>query len=91
MRRIDLWPAAKDFIDTLPAKHQRQVAAKIVALQGNPEAPRSKQLTGFGPLRRFRSGNYRIVYFADATTLTVVLVDKRNDDTIYRHLKQMFR
>lgn len=91
MRRIDLWPAAKDSIDTLPAKHQRQVAAKILALQEDPEAPRSKQLTGFSSLRRFRSGDYRIVYFANATTLTIVLVDKRNDDAIYRHLKQLFR
>jgi len=67
------------------------VGAKIARLRENPETARSKLLAGFAPLRRFRSGDYRIVYFANASTLTVVLVDKRNDDAIYRRLKQMFR
>ena len=91
MLKIDIWPPARNFIDTLPAKHQRQIGAKIVALQTVSEPPRSKLLEGFAPLRRLRSGDYRIVYSADATTLNIVLVDRRNDDAVYRRLKQMFQ
>lgn len=90
MLRIDIWPEARAFLETLAAKHKRQVSAKIFALAENPMPPRSKLLEGF-PFRRFPSGEYRIVYFVDDTTLKVVLVDRRNDDRIYRRLKQMFR
>jgi len=91
MLKIDIWPVARDFIDTLPAKHQRQIGARIGVLRENPEPPRSKLLEGFAPLRRVRSGDYRIVYFANTTTLNIVLVDRRNDDAVYRRLKQMFQ
>ncbi len=91
MRKIDFWPHATAFLDTLPAKHQRQIGEKISALQRDPFIPRSKLLEGFGSLRRLRSGEYRIVYFATDALLTIVLVGKRNDDAIYRQLMRLFQ
>ena len=90
MLRIDIWPEAKKFIDALPAKHARQVAAKILALAEDPTHPLSKMLEGFTPLRRVRSGDFRIIYFVDVDVLKIPLVDRRNDYKVYRRLKQIF-
>ncbi len=90
MLRIEIWPDAKHFILSLPTKHKRQVSAKIFALAGNPTLPPSKQLEGFPMLRRLRSGDYRIVYFVDGEFLKVPLIDRKNDDRVYRRLKQIF-
>lgn len=90
MLKIDIWPEARQFLEGVSAKHKRQISAKIFALAKNPLVPRSKLLDGYAPLRRFRSGDYRIIYFADKGVLKIPLIDKRGDDKVYRHLKQLF-
>ena len=90
MLQIDIWPEARDFLETLPAKEKRQVSAKIFSLAESPFPPRSKILEGYAPLRRFRSGDYRIIYFVDGTMLKVPLIDRRGDDQVYRRLKRLF-
>lgn len=90
MLKIDIWHEAEDFIETLVAKHQRQIGAKIVALAENPTPQRSKTLEGFPLLRRIPSGNYRIVYFISGSVLNIVLIGKRGDDEVYRRLKRLF-
>ena len=89
MLRIDIWPEARDFLESLPSKRRRQISTKIFSLAKDPLTPRSKLLEGYAPLRRYRSGDYRIVYFADKDVLKVPLVDKRGDDKVYRRLKQL--
>lgn len=91
MLKIDLWPEATKFIDALELKYQWQMVEKIYRLAQNPAPPRSKQLAGFEPLRRFRSGKFRIVYFVKGGTLGVPLVDRRNDDKVYHRVAQKFR
>ena len=91
MLDVRILDEAQDYLRTLPDKHARQILKKIELLARNPLAPKTKLLAGYEPLRRFRAGNYRIVYFVDGSVLKVPLIDKRNDDTIYRRLKQMFR
>ena len=90
MLKIDIWPQARDFIESLQSKNRRQIAARIVSLAENPHPARSKLLEGFASLRRFPAGDYRIVYFVDGNILKVPLVDKRGDDRVYRRLKRMF-
>ena len=89
MLRIDIWPEAQDFIKTLSRKHKRQISARIYKLAEDPLPSQSKLLQGF-PLRRLRAGIYRIVYFVDGNVLKVPLIDHRNDDRIYRRLRQQF-
>jgi mRNA interferase RelE/StbE len=90
MLKIDIWPDAKDFLETLSVKQKRQVSAEIFSLAKSPHPPRSKILEGYAPLRRLRSGNYRIVYLADGNVLKIPLIGKRGDDEIYRRLKRLF-
>lgn len=91
MLKIDIWPEAQDFLESLTAKHQRQVSAKIFLLAENPKPPHSKTLEGFAPLRRVQSGRYRIVYFIDGAMLKIPLIDKRNDDAVYREVGKKFK
>lgn len=89
MLKIDIWPEARDFLEAVSAKHQRHISAKIFALAEHPNPPSSKQLEGYAPLRRYRSGAYRIIYCVKGEVLQVPLIDKRGDDKVYRRLKQL--
>lgn len=64
------------------------MVGKIVALAEDSTPPDSKQLVGYAPLRRTDSGEYRIVYYTNATTVYVVLVGKRNDADVYKKLRR---
>lgn len=90
MLRIDILDEAKKFLKALPEKHEHQIIQKIIRLAENPTLPQSKLLEGFAPLRRLRSGDYRIIYFVDSNVLKVLLIGKRGDDKVYRRLKRLF-
>ena len=91
MLKIDIWPEAQDFLETLTAKRRRQVSVKVFLLAENPAPPSSKLLEGYAPLRRFRSGDYRIIYFVDGNVLKIPLIDKRGDDKIYHLVTRKFK
>lgn len=79
----------KDFlkeVTALPAKHFKQVVAKVLALTGEPFPPDSKQLHGYEGLFRIDSGEYRIVYSVTEETVQIIVMGKRNDDEVYRQL-----
>ncbi|MDP3645942.1 MAG: type II toxin-antitoxin system RelE/ParE family toxin [bacterium] len=90
MLEIDISSEARAFLRTLPEKHERQLITRIDRLAENPFIPKSKLLEGYAPLRRLRSGDYRIIYFVTGNVLKVPLIDKRGDDKVYRRLKQLF-
>ena len=89
--KVHIADEARDFLRTVPKKHARQVIAKIELLAANPRPSQSKELEGYAPLRRLRSGDYRIVYFVEDDVLKVPIVDKRGDDQVYRNLSRKFR
>ncbi len=91
MLDIDIWPPAQSFLESIPGKHARQVAEKIRLLAASPRPPHSKELEGYAPLRRLRSGDYRIIYFIEGDVLKVPIIDKRGDDTAYRRVARTFR
>ncbi len=88
IRTIDLSKASKKFIDKLPAKQQKQIVNAIEALAINPRPHDSSLLKG-GSRLTFRQdvGEYRVAYHFDDGTVYVELVGKRNDDSVYRKLK----
>ena len=73
MLEIDIWPPAREFIKAVSSKHARQLIARIELLAGQPTPPRSKLLEGYAPLRRLRSGDYRIIFFIEGNVLKVPL------------------
>lgn len=88
LRKLDVSHDADKFLDGLAGKQYKQIVAKILDLVKDPEPHDSQKLQGYEDLRRFDSGEFRVVYSFDEETLFVVLVGKRNDDEVYRDLKR---
>ena len=91
MRKLALSKNAVDFLNELQAKQFKQVMGKILTLLADPTPADSQQLKGFEDLRRTDLGEYRIVYRFDENTVAVSLVGKRNDDEIYKRLRNLLR
>ncbi len=91
MLKINLWPESRNFLEKVPQKHRKQLATKLSLLRKNPFPVRSKKLEGFEPLYRLRSGDYRIVYFVSKDILNIPLIESRNDDKIYRRIRNLLR
>ena len=91
MLKIDITKSAGKFIKKLPPKQFRQVVSTIFALRENPIPHDSKQLIGYPEYHRADIGEYRIIYKYNSEILSIVLVGKRNDDEVYRQLKQSYR
>jgi len=91
MLALRLHKNAGSFLAKIPAKHARQISEKIVLLRQSPDKVASTELKGFPPFRRCKSGEYRIIYRIDDTTLNVSIIGKRNDDEVYKQLRRFLR
>lgn len=89
MHKLSIDRDALKFVQSLDAKQYRQVFNKILSLLSDPTPADSiamKEYIG----RRTDIGEYRIVYRFEPgqDTVFIDVVDKRNDDEVYRHLKR---
>jgi mRNA interferase RelE/StbE len=91
MAKLDGLEAVLDFLKGLQPKIAAQIAKKVFALNIDPLPTDSKSLKGYPGLYRVDSGEYRIVYQFDveADVIQILLVGKRNDDEVYKQLKQL--
>lgn len=87
MRKLVLNKPVLKELDELPAKQYRQVVSAILDLLAEPSPHYSKALQGT-PYRRLALGEYRVVYRADEEHIYLVVAGKRNDDEVYRCMKQ---
>ena len=90
-QRIELSKQASDFLQRLQAKPAKQIAEKLRQLALDPAALPSELLKGYSPLRRLRSGEFRIVFAVEADVLRITLIGKRNDDEIYKVLDRAWK
>lgn len=88
MLKLDITKHVLKYFRSLPAKQYRQVFNKVLALMEDPEPPDSSPLIGY-PYRKADIGEYRIVYRVEEDCLKVALIGKRNDDEVYRQLKNL--
>ncbi|BAP57130.1 plasmid stabilization system [Thioploca ingrica] len=89
MYKLDISKKAFDFIKNLQAKQFKQVQIAILELLKNPTPHDSKALVNYPNLFRKDIGEYRVVYRYDTEVVYIMLVDKRNDDEIYKQLKRL--
>jgi mRNA interferase RelE/StbE len=89
--RLLLSKQAKAFLEELPAKPARQIAERLMVLAADPAGLPSEQLRGYAPMRRLKSGEFRIIYAVENDTIQVRLIGKRNDDEIYKALERSMR
>jgi mRNA interferase RelE/StbE len=88
MLKINLSRQSAKRLKKLPDKHAKQVAIKITELTANPYPQDPLKLKGY-PYHRADIGEYRIVYYVEEETLEILLIDKRNDDEVYKQLKRI--
>lgn len=90
MAKLDGLETVLDFLKGLQPKIAAQLAKKVLALNLDPLPPDSKELKGYTHLFRVDSGEYRIIYrySPPEDLVTVILIGKRNDDEVYKQLKQ---
>ena len=74
------------FVKALPAKQFRQVWIKVLELLAEPYPNDSAKLHGYD-FYRVDIGEYRIVYQVVDDCLELILMGKRNDDEVYKQLK----
>lgn len=86
MLKLQISKDAQKFLDTLPSKQFRQVVRRILALAEDPPPHDSEKLQGF-PFLRNDVGEYRIVYDVQGDTVRVAVAGKRNDEEVYKKLK----
>ncbi len=75
----------------LPGKPARQIAEKLASLAADPASLPSEGLKGYAPLRRLKSGEYRIIFVIEDEVVRVRLIGKRNDDEIYKALERTWK
>ncbi|NDE90158.1 MAG: type II toxin-antitoxin system RelE/ParE family toxin [Alphaproteobacteria bacterium] len=86
MLALNLSKDAIKFLAKLPQKHARQVVEKIQNLRLHPFPQDSKTLKGY-LYYRADSGENRIIYEVIKTSLDILIIGKRNDDAVYKKLK----
>ena len=87
MREVDFNKKSLKYITNIPAKHRKQIVKNIILLQSKIKPQDSKKLKGYD-YYRVDSGEYRIVYDWDDTTVFILVVGKRNDNEVYKKLKR---
>jgi mRNA interferase RelE/StbE len=87
MLNLNLSRQASKFLKKLPCKQAKQIAQKIIELRNNPYPHDSITLKGY-PYRRTDIGEYRIIYEIEGEILQILIIGKRNDDEVYKHLKR---
>jgi mRNA interferase RelE/StbE len=89
MLKIDLSRQAADFLSELQAKQAKQIITRLDALAVDPSSVPSALIKGGKGERRAKAGEFRIVYEISGENLIVWLIDRRNDDRIYRKLRRL--
>lgn len=87
---LSLSPEAKDFLFSLQAKQFKQVASAVFMLMNDPFPHDSKELRGYPGFWRKDIGEYRIIYGIDKDTVMIDVIDKRNDDAIYKRFARKY-
>ncbi|MBA3995205.1 MAG: addiction module toxin RelE [Cyanobacteria bacterium DS2.3.42] len=83
---LNITKEASGFVRGLDAKQFKQVMNKVLSLLSNPTPADSNALRGYENLLRVDIGEYRIVYRFDDKQVSVLVIDKRNDDQAYKKL-----
>ena len=85
---LSMSPDADDFLFSLQAKQFKQVAGAIFSLMNDPFPNDSQILKGYPGFRRKDVGEFRIIYGVENNLVIIDVIDKRNDDSIYKRFER---
>ncbi len=89
MRVLEISKKSTKFILKLGEKQRKQIVLKINSLTLHPFPNDSIKLLGADSFYRVDIGEYRIIYQANSDFLKVFIVEKRNDDDVYRKFSRL--
>jgi mRNA interferase RelE/StbE len=89
--KLSISPDANDFLFALQAKQFKQIASAVFMLMDEPFPQDSQELRGYPGFRRKDAGEYRIIYGVRDDTVSIDVIDKRNDDTVYKRFSRKHR
>lgn len=88
--KVNLAHSAAEDLDSIPVKFRSQIIEAIKSLSNGPfpTGVSIKRLKGFRPpLYRLRSGNYRVLYRIEGSTVIVMrVIDRKDLEKIIRRL-----
>lgn len=82
--RVELTPAARRDLRSLPREVLRRIDPQISALAEEPRPPGARKLAGAEHLYRVRVGAYRIVYEVQDAVVVVTIVRVAHRRDVYR-------
>jgi len=89
MLKLDIKRPAFDCLVDLQTKQFKQVMLNIIRLTKDPYPNDSQKLAGY-PYYRIDTGEFRIIYdVGSEETVRIILVGKRNDDEVYKRLRNL--
>ena len=88
MRKIKFSRQAEKFLRDAPSKHAKQIIGRIQDLAMDEKTDQTSELKGHAPMRRLKSGEYRVIYEISENSIQIIIVGKRNDDEVYQMLKR---
>lgn len=88
MLKLDLTRSAVSFLENLPAKQYKQILKKVISLSTDLTPHDSKPIKGNEGFWRTDIGEYRVSYKVVEDVLKVAVIDKRNDDAVYKILSR---
>jgi mRNA interferase RelE/StbE len=77
------------FIKGLDSKPARQVYERILGLCEDPKPQNAKPLVAHKGLWRMRVGDFRVIYSIEDNRVNIVIVDRRNDDEVYKRIERL--
>jgi len=89
MLKLDIKRPAFDSLVELQTRHFKQVMLSILRLAKDPYPHDTRKLTGY-PYYRIDVGEFRVIYdIVKEETVRIILVGKRNDDEVYKRLRNL--
>jgi mRNA interferase RelE/StbE len=88
VRSLNPTKEAFEFIRALEPKPYKQVLNKVLGLLVDPTPSDYSALKGHPDLFRVDIGEHRIVYKFDEKSVSVLVIDKRNDNEVYKKVSR---
>ncbi len=88
---LDISSQAEKFLSKRSGKELRQLSEKIDQLCGNPFPGDATNVSGYASFKKVDQGEFRIIYGVETEALKILIVERRNDDEVYKVLRRMFK
>ena len=91
MLTVDYSRQAADFLDAIPEMHAGQIVRWIISFAERPDVTPAEAMRGYPGMLRLKAGEYRVIFSVIGELMQIRLIDRRNDDEIYKTLRRLVK